>query len=125
MDADALRLFAAAKYVRVTTFRRSGVAVPTPVWHAIDGDTVVIWSTRDAGKVKRLRNDGRVLLAPCTFKGEPTGPEIEAHGEILDGPGSATVRRLIARRYGIVGRLTMLGSRLRRGSTGTLGIRIR
>lgn len=125
MDAEALRVFTAARYVRVTTFRRSGAAVPTPVWHAVDGDSVVIWTPRDAGKVKRLRNDATVRVAPCTFRGEPTGPEVEARGEVLDSAGSARVRQLIARRYGVTGRLTMLGSRLRRGTEGTVGIRLR
>ncbi len=123
MDASALRTLSAAKYVLVTTFRRNGTAVPTPVWHAPDGDGLVVWTVRDTGKVKRLRNNPEVRLAPCTFRGEPTGDDVPARGELLDAAGSARARRLIRRRYGIVGHLTLFGSWLRRGSTGTVGIR--
>ncbi|GAA4217278.1 PPOX class F420-dependent oxidoreductase [Actinocatenispora rupis] len=114
---------ARGQYVLVTTYRRDGRAVPTPVWCAPDGDGLVIWTPADAGKVKRLRNDPRADLAPCTLRGTPTGPAVAARAEIMDAAGSDRARTLIAREYGMVGRLTMLGSRLRRGTRGTVGIR--
>jgi PPOX class probable F420-dependent enzyme len=73
--------------------------------------------------VKRLRNDPRADLAPCTVRGRPTGPAVAARGEVLDDAGSERVRALIRREYGLAGRLTMLGSRLRRGTRGTVGVR--
>ncbi|WP_028925764.1 PPOX class F420-dependent oxidoreductase [Pseudonocardia acaciae] len=121
---DEIDRLAAAPYLLVTTFRRDGTAVPTPVWAARDGDGLVIWSAADAGKVKRIRRDGAVRLAPCTARGRPTGTEVAGHALLLDSEGSERVRRLIAARYGLVGRVAMLGSRLRRGPTGTVGIRI-
>jgi uncharacterized protein len=114
---------AASKYLLVTTFRRNGTAVPTPVWHAVDGETLVVWTVVDSGKVKRLRNNPEVRLAPCTARGRPTGPETPARGELLDAAGSARVRQLISRRYGVIGRLAMFGSRLRRGTDGSVGLR--
>lgn len=121
---DEIDRLAAASYLLVTTFRRDGTAVPTPVWAARDGDGLVIWSAADAGKVKRIRRDGSVRLAPCTARGRPTGTEVAGHARLLDAEGSERARRLIATRYGLVGRVAMLGSRLRRGATGTVGIRI-
>jgi uncharacterized protein len=121
---DEIDRLTAGSYLLVTTFRRNGAAVPTPVWAARDGDGLVIWSAADAGKVKRIRRDGSVLLAPCTARGKPTGAEVAGHARLLDAEESARARRLIAVRYGVVGRLAMLGSRLRRGATGTVGIRI-
>jgi hypothetical protein len=84
----------------------------------------VVWSAADAGKVKRIRRDGAVRLAPCTVRGAPTGPEVDGYAELLDATGSDRARRLIAARYGLLGRVAMLGSRLRRGPSGTIGIRL-
>lgn len=114
----------ASKHVLVTTFRRNGDGVPTPVWFARDGDSLVIFSVRDAGKVKRARRDPTVRLAPCDMRGRPTGPDVGGRAEILDDGQSAQIRDLIGRRYGIIGRASMLGSRIRRGRTGTIGLRL-
>jgi PPOX class probable F420-dependent enzyme len=121
---DEIARLAAHRYLLVTTFRRDGRAVPTPVWAARDGDALVVWSAADAGKVKRIRRDGAVRLAPCTARGAPTGPEVAGNAELLDADGSERARQLIAARYGLLGRIAMLGSRLRRGRTGTIGIRL-
>jgi PPOX class probable F420-dependent enzyme len=121
---DEITRLATEKYLLVTTFRRDGRAVPTPVWAARDGDSLVVWSASDAGKVKRIRRDGAVRLAPCSVRGAPTGPEVAGHAELLDVDESERARGLIASRYGLLGRVTMLGSRLRRGPTGTVGIRL-
>ncbi len=112
------------KYLLLTTFRRNGTPVPTPVWAARDNGTIYVWSAADAGKVKRIRNNGDVTLAPCDFRGNPTGDTTKAHAKLLDEQHSDHARVLIARKYGIVGRITMLGSRLRRGRKGTVGIEI-
>jgi PPOX class probable F420-dependent enzyme len=116
--------FADAKYVTLTTYRKSGVGVPTPLWFAYDGDAIVVWTPTGSGKVKRLRNRSDVTVAPCTFRGEPTGEAVAGTAEICDLAGSDRARDLIKRRYGVYGWLTMTGSLLRRGRTGTVGIRI-
>ena len=121
---DEIARLAAGAYLLVTTYRRDGRAVPTPVWAAQDGDSLLIWSAADAGKVKRIRRDAAVRLAPCTVRGAPTGPEVAGRAELLDTAGSERARRLIATRYGLLGRVAMLGSRLRRGPSGTIGIRL-
>lgn len=78
----------------------------------------------DSWKVKRIRNRADVLVGPCDVRGNPTGESVPATAEILDRPATDAYRKLLARKYGVFGRITMLGSRLRRGKTGTVGIRI-
>jgi len=121
---DEIARLAAGTYLLVTTFRKDGRAVPTPVWAAQDGDSLVVWSAADAGKIKRIRRDGAVRLAPCTVRGAPTGPEVAGRAVLLDAADSENARRLIATRYGLLGKVAMLGGRLRRGPTGTIGIRL-
>lgn len=115
----------AGKYLLLTTFRKDGTAVPTPVWVVVDGQVLYAWSAADAGKVKRIRRDGAVLLAECDFKGNPSGPSQPGTARLMDAEGTERVRELIRRKYGITGRLTLLGSLLRRGKSGTVGIELR
>ncbi|SER99294.1 PPOX class F420-dependent oxidoreductase [Actinokineospora terrae] len=121
---DAWTALGEGKYLLVTTFKRDGTPVATPVWVAVDGTDLVFWTVRDSGKVKRLRRDPRVEVGPCDLRGNPLGESTAARARLLDDPTSDHVRRLIQRKYGILGRLTIGGSRLRRGAKGTIGVAI-
>ncbi len=113
MTADLDRL-GAEQYVLLTTFRKDGRAVPTAVWVARDGDELVVYSAPDAGKVKRIRRDGTVRVAPCTLRGRPTGPDVPGRARLLDEDGMRRVHTAMARKYGLLYRITALGGRLRR-----------
>ncbi len=63
-------------------------------------------------------------MGPCDVRGNPTGDQVPATAEICDAATTARYRQLIARKYGLMGRLTLLGGRLRRGLDGTVGIRV-
>ncbi|RLK62250.1 PPOX class F420-dependent oxidoreductase [Actinokineospora cianjurensis] len=121
---DAWTALGEGKYLLVTTFKRDGTPVATPVWVAVDGTDLVFWTVRDSWKVKRLRRDPRVEVGPSDLRGNPLGPSTAARARLLDDPTSERVRRLIQRKYGILGRLTIGGSRLRRGTKGTIGVAI-
>ncbi|GAA4566113.1 PPOX class F420-dependent oxidoreductase [Micromonospora coerulea] len=120
-DLDRL---AAEKYILLTTFRKDGRAVPTPVWAVRDGDALAVWTVADSGKVKRIRRDGRVTVAPCDVRGNPHGAAVPGHATIGDQAGTRRVRELLKQKYRLLGRLSLLGSRLRRGERGTVGLRI-
>jgi PPOX class probable F420-dependent enzyme len=113
---DDLARLATAKYMLLTTFRKNGTAVPTPVWVARDGDELVLTTTPNAGKVKRIRRDGAVRVAPCTMRGKPTGAEVPAHARLLDVADVRHVQRLIARKYWLLGRVGLWNSQLRRNA---------
>ncbi|AKJ08965.1 pyridoxamine 5-phosphate oxidase [Streptomyces incarnatus] len=124
MDDTRLDRLGSGKYLLVTSHRKNGTPVATPVWVVRDGDTLGVWTAADSFKVKRIRRRADVLVGPCDLRGNPTGDQIPATAEITDAATTARYRDLIARKYGIVGRLTLLGSRLRRGLDGTVGIRV-
>ncbi|MBW8793604.1 MAG: PPOX class F420-dependent oxidoreductase [Streptomyces sp.] len=124
ITGTALDRLGAGKYLLVTSYRKDGTPVPTPVWVVRDGDTLGVWTVADSFKVKRIRRRADVEVGPCDVRGRPTGDAVPATAEIVDAATSARYRRLIARKYGITGRLILLGSRLRRGVDGTLGIRV-
>lgn len=103
-----------ARYVLLTTTRRDGTPVPTPVWFARTApDTIVVVTRADAGKVKRLRNDPRCTLAPCDVRGRTDHPGVPATGRVITGDEAAAADRALARTYGLAWRLFGLSARLR------------
>lgn len=104
------REIASSSFVSLGTYRRNGAVVAVPVWIARDGDELVVTSERSTGKVKRLRNDPRVTLRPCSRMGavEPDALTVEAHARI-SGPATEDVRAHTAlrRKYGLQYRLIL------------------
>ncbi|WP_393062456.1 PPOX class F420-dependent oxidoreductase [Streptomyces sp. LN549] len=97
----SLQDFARSEYVSLTTYRKDGTPVATPVWAAVDGDELFVWTKSDSWKVKRLRNDSRVRVTVCDVRGRIAegAPSAEGSGRLLDERGTAGVRRVIARKY--------------------------
>jgi PPOX class probable F420-dependent enzyme len=90
----------AHKRTLLATFRRSGVVVATPVWAAEAGGRFYVRSERTAGKIKRLRNDPRVLVAPCTVRGKPLGAPLEATASVVPPEREDAAEQALVRRYG-------------------------
>lgn len=106
--------------VVLTTFRRDGTPVPTPVSIAVDADPtkgyVRTWST--AGKSKRIAYGPRVTVAPSTFRGRITGAQVTAVARLLSSADDDHACRLLRRKHPIMhGVLVPLAHRLRRYET--------
>ncbi len=87
------------KYISLTTFRKSGVGVPTPVWFGEENDKLYFMTRSTMGKAKRIRNNPRVTVAPCTMRGTVTGPEFSATARMLPSEDGAGARNSINRKY--------------------------
>ena len=109
---DAQNQFAGQKYLNVESYRKSGAAVATPVWFAEDDGRLYIYSLADAGKVKRIRNNPRVRVVPCNFRGEPKGEWVEAKARIVDGASAQRAHRLLNQKYGLLKRVGNVFSKL-------------
>lgn len=85
------------KYCLLTTYRRDGTPVNTPVWFGIAGQRLYIRSGAEDGKVKRVRHEPRVLLAPCTARGRPLTDPMPGRARLLApeqcGPAEAALRQ--------------------------------
>ena len=105
-----------ARYIRFTTFRRTGEPVPTPVWIAPFGDEVVFSTHPQAGKVKRLRNDPRVEIVECGVRGAvQEGADVFAGtARLLPDGDHAAAHEALQSKYGVQWRLLGLGQALRR-----------
>ncbi|MGA8047825.1 MAG: PPOX class F420-dependent oxidoreductase [Dermatophilaceae bacterium] len=105
---------ASAQYVELTTFRRTGVAVPTPVWFAPSGEgpnSFAAITVDDTGKTKRLAHTRRVELRACDFRGRVTDgtPTYRGMARVeRDAAGIAAARRAVVAKYGRPARLSDL-----------------
>jgi PPOX class probable F420-dependent enzyme len=93
-DTSAL---AAERFVSVTTFKRDGTPVATPVWCAGQDGSLLVFTEADSGKVKRLRHNPRVSVAPCMARGRPLGPAVDGTADIVGDTGQ--VEELLASKY--------------------------
>jgi uncharacterized protein len=103
------------RYISLTTFKRDGTAVSTPVWVVSDdGNRLLVWSGVTTWKMKRIRRDPRVRVAPCDARGNVRGEAVDGTARLL-GPGAgAFVQPLLRKKYGFVKRSLDLFNRLLR-----------
>ena len=99
--------FAGHKYLNLETFKKSGVGVKTPVWFAADPKAdlassearLYAYTIGNSGKVKRIRNNGRVRIAPCDMRGNLLGVWVDARAEIVTGAEAAYGNDLLNKKY--------------------------
>jgi PPOX class probable F420-dependent enzyme len=113
VSGDPWRALCAAQYVALTTYRRDGRAVVTPVWAAERDGRLLIFSNPTAGKVKRIRNSSRAHVAPCTWNGTLTGTQLPARARILAASERDEMWRALVAKYGIPALAFRLYDRIR------------
>ena len=87
------------KYISLETYRRNGTGVRTPVWFAEAEGVLYVYSEANAGKVKRVRANPRVRVAPCSFRGSIRGDWVEAEARVVEGAEAASGHALLNRKY--------------------------
>lgn len=108
MDTRAFDRLGKAKYVGLTTFRKNGEEVSTPIWIAPGpGKAGVLYAFTAAstGKVKRIRNNPCVRIAPSDFRGKPKGPAVEAVARFVPESEEGMADRALNAKYPIAKRL--------------------
>ena len=97
-----LTLIRNAKTILLTTYKRDGTPVTTPVSIAFAGDQAFFRSYDKAWKTKRLRNNPSVQVAPSTLRGKVTGDTIAAEATLLTGGQADAAAKALARRHPIL-----------------------
>lgn len=87
------------KYLSITSYRRDGSGVSTPVWFATEGGRLLVMTAATSGKVKRIRRNPYVTVAPCSARGQLAAEQLPAHAELLPASEVDRVKHLIARKY--------------------------
>ena len=101
MSECKLDQFLNKEYMRLETFKRNGQAVVTPVWFVVDNGTIFVRSYANSGKVKRMRNNSYVKIAPSDALGKPHDVTIEGTAIRVDGDKEIKISQLLYRKYGL------------------------
>lgn len=106
--------FDGEEFLSMETFRKTGVGVKTPLWFAEHDGELLIWTDGSSGKVKRIRNNPDVRVAPCKRFGEVTGEWVAARASVDESSeGVAQVAAFLRRKIGVFFVLFRLVDRLR------------
>jgi PPOX class probable F420-dependent enzyme len=112
-------------YIALETFRKSGEGVITPVWVAAEDGKLYVWTLDNSGKVKRIRNNGRVRIAISDARGAPKSEWVEAQAHVLDDPASdQKQQQRLAKKYGWQFHLFNLMGRFSRSKAGHVALEI-
>jgi PPOX class probable F420-dependent enzyme len=87
------------KYISLETFKKNGEGVKTPVWFVLHDGALYLYTEATSWKVKRIRNNPRVRVAPCSVRGVVKGPWVEATASIIDGDERRAADKLLDRKY--------------------------
>lgn len=93
------------QYMNLITYRKSGETIATPVWFVHDQQRLYVMTGRNAGKVKRIRNNPSIMLEPCDQRGNTLGDRMTAQARILDPVDHARVNQLLNQKYGVMKRV--------------------
>jgi uncharacterized protein len=124
MSHEALAQFANQQYLNLESFRRDDTPVQTPVWFAEDGGVLYIYTLANSWKVKRIRRNPRVRIAPCTMRGNVTGQWVEAEAHIVDATTAEYGHMLLLQKYGWKKRLGNVFSGLMKREQVVMTIRL-
>jgi uncharacterized protein len=89
------------RYISLTSFRSDGRPVATPVWVVAGGDRLFVWTGAQTGKVKRIRRNPDVTVAPCTARGRVTGPVTAARAQIVPAADRPLIWPGFLSKYGL------------------------
>ena len=99
------------QYLNLETFRKNGDGVKTPVWFVEEGGVLFVRTVATSGKVKRVRNNHLVQIAPCKMDGALLSDWIKASARVINDPEiDRKVDRLLGKKYGLMKSLFGLAS---------------
>jgi PPOX class probable F420-dependent enzyme len=90
------------QYANLFTFRKSGERIQTPIWFAMRDGKAYVMTEMASGKVKRIRNNSRVVVGPSNMSGKPLGPTMEATARIMGDDEYTVARDALEIKYGLL-----------------------
>jgi PPOX class probable F420-dependent enzyme len=109
--SDRISIFSKHQYINLETYRKNGKAVMTPVWFTIDDQRILVVTGNKTGKIKRLKNNPKVRVAPSGIRGQPKGEWHTGNAVLADSAQLERALNLRIKKYGFKARLSRLFSR--------------
>lgn len=124
MSKGKLAQFADQKYLNLESYRKNGAAIKTPMWFAESGEMIYLYTLANAMKVKRIRNNPRVRIAPSDVRGNPKGEWIEGRARIVDAAEAERGHMLLRQKYGWMKKLGDFFSKFRKRERVVIAIHV-
>ncbi len=105
---NPLNAFVRQNYISLETYRKTGEPVRTPVWFVIYRDQICVNTEPDSGKVKRLRRNPSVKMAPCRFDGKVKGTWYSGNARFMENGEIKEIQRLFSNKYGFIQKIFSL-----------------
>ncbi|MCA2003185.1 MAG: PPOX class F420-dependent oxidoreductase [Candidatus Nitrosotenuis sp.] len=105
MSSDKIAKLQDHKYVNLETYKKNGQAVRTPVWFVVFDEQIFVMTTKNTGKVKRIRNNQDVKIMPCGMRGEPKGEWVTAKARFANESETQKAIQLRHKKYGFRAKL--------------------
>lgn len=99
----AIDVFKNQQYLNLETYKKSGQAMPTPVWFAERDGALYVRTEAQSGKVKRIHNNAQVRIAPCGSRGDLKGEWVEASAQLVEDEATpAQINAMLNKKYGLL-----------------------
>jgi len=120
-----LSQFVREKHISLETYRKTGEAVRTPVWFIEENGELLVRTDSSTGKIKRIRNNPRVRIAPCNARGTVKGRWVDGEARMIESESSEHVFSLLRKKYGVSYRMVRFVQRFSRSKAHPIGLAIR
>ena len=120
-----LSQFVREKHISLETYRKTGEAVRTPVWFIEENGELFVRTDSSTGKIKRIRNNPRVRIAPCNARGTVKGAWVDGEARMIEPESSEHVFSLLRKKYGMSYRIVRFVQRFSRSKAHPIGLAIR
>lgn len=121
---DKLAQFANQKYLNLESYRKNGEGVRTPLWFVEDNGSLYFYTVAHSYKVKRIRNNPRVRVAPCNARGKVKGEWVDATARRLDAAEARRADDLLNRKYGLFKRTLNFLAKIRGHERAAFALRL-
>jgi PPOX class probable F420-dependent enzyme len=122
MPVDNLSQFIESKYISIETYKKNGTGVRTPVWFVIYQGLMYFRTDKKSGKVKRLKNNPHVKIAPCDIRGNITKEWLDGKAHFANSEESSIAYAMIGKKYGVRAKLVRIVNKIRGKSPLVLAI---
>lgn len=113
MSEDKLSRLSKFKYIDIETYRKNGTGVRTPIWFVVYQGLIYFRTDDKSGKVKRIRNNPHVRIAPCDIRGNVKGNWSDGNVNFAGSAESSIVYSMIDEKYGFVATLIRIFNKIR------------
>ena len=122
---DKLSEFAGQRHISLETYRKTGDPVRTPVWFIEENGELFVRTDSSTGKIRRIRNNPQVRIAPCNARGTVKGTWVNGEARMIEPESSEHVFSILRKKYGMSYRIIRFVQRFSRSKAHPIGLAIR